>query len=652
MQLFKYLITGIILLFCMPVNAQVDWYETFNSTYPADIPTVPNLGWSESYTMRAYISMYRVSVARGESQAEQQKWLTYLTNHCSYVINNNLTEEDALVKAGHGYTPIARFVRMVFDDSLLYTTYGNLANTYLNYIETVIIPHWRNYPYWKDPFNWYCSYGNLLLNLQQLTRTIHYKPPYYQTPDTSLANYYYQSVKNITDNFFQDFSAWTYTGPNWQWAGMQYPHQGLCYVPPPSDAYIWRYWDDGDYLTFYGWDSQQNAQGPQITEPITANEWYYLEITRPADSIKLKMYDSTGLNLIFMNEAPWDSTYMFTTSDLYIGRNPVATNSSYLEGILDEVKFYKNNNLVAWWPFEGNADDISGNGHNGTLNGNTSWVTGKVGQALEFSYGYVLVPHQPDLNNFDKIELWVKFYDTSPKYYNYILGKSTGFPDSLGFNLYVDAYRRAEDIGHANIDVEFLTEIACDSLFSSSYSQQKLHRFSNTFKNVLWSNSDITNPTFRGWLDPTASDNIDHTIRWLWLYKYDTIIGKLVNNWYVNHQDYLFEEPIANLACWQNGLFVDDCNEFTTGIPEIITSANDLYVYPNPASEIITINISNVKSKNMTLDIYNIMGTLERKEILRSSIQKINVADLSNGVYFITIKSGEFIKTKKLIITR
>jgi hypothetical protein len=651
-QKLKCIITGIVLLFVTPGFAQTDWYTTFKTTYPNMIPTVPYLGWSESYTMRAYISMYRAAVARGESQAEQQKWLTYLTTHCSYVINNNLTDTDALVKAAHGYTPIARFVRMVFDDDTLYSSYGSLANTYLNYIETVIIPHWRNYPYWKDPFNWYSAYGCLLLNLQQVTRSPHYHPPFYQSPDTSLAAYYQSSILNITNNYFRDFEGWDYTGPNWQWADMNLPTKGLCYVPSPADAYIWRYWDEGNYPTFSGSDTQHVSQGAQITEAAASNLWNFYRVTRLADSVKLQMYDSTGNNLLYENTAPWDSLFMFTNADLYIGRQPNSPYSSYFEGILDEIKFYKNNNLVAWLPFEGNTNDSTGNGHNGTITGSPTFVPGKSGQGLEFHYDYVKVPDHPDLNNFDKLELWAKIYPTSPKYYNYFLGKSGRFPDSTGYNLYIDAYRRAEDIGHANLEIEFLTEIYCDSLFSSSYSSQQMQRFANTFTKILWSNTDVNNPVFRGWLDPTAPDNDDHTTRWLWLYKYDSLIGHLVSKWYENHTAYWFEEPLANLACWQAGLFVDDCEQYTTSVPGLVTGSGRLIIYPNPSTNLVTISIVNKNYKDLTMNIYSVLGNLIMTESLKQDQKQINVAELANGIYVIEIKSKEWTEKQKLIIQR
>jgi hypothetical protein len=60
-------------------------------------------------------------------------------------------------------------------------------------------------------------------------------------------------------------------------------------------------------------------------------------------------------------------------------------------------------NMVAWWPGDGNANDIQ-NGNNGTLeNGATATATGMVLQAFSFDGAddYVLVPDAPSLNYTD-----------------------------------------------------------------------------------------------------------------------------------------------------------------------------------------------------------------------------------------------------------
>ena len=54
--------------------------------------------------------------------------------------------------------------------------------------------------------------------------------------------------------------------------------------------------------------------------------------------------------------------------------------------------------LVAWWPGDGNANDVIG-GYNGTLNGGVSFAAGEVGQAfaLDGTTGFVQVPSSPAL---------------------------------------------------------------------------------------------------------------------------------------------------------------------------------------------------------------------------------------------------------------
>ena len=47
--------------------------------------------------------------------------------------------------------------------------------------------------------------------------------------------------------------------------------------------------------------------------------------------------------------------------------------------------------LIAYYPFDGNALDSSGNGKNGVANGEVNYVSGKFGQAMDSSSGYVSI---------------------------------------------------------------------------------------------------------------------------------------------------------------------------------------------------------------------------------------------------------------------
>ena len=88
--------------------------------------------------------------------------------------------------------------------------------------------------------------------------------------------------------------------------------------------------------------------------------------------------------------------------------------------------------LVASYPFDGDTNDASGNGNDGTLNG-ASWTNGKSGSALSFngSSDEVNIPHSDSLNiqgDFT-IEAWIK--TQSPVQQGFIFWKyrkSTPYP--------------------------------------------------------------------------------------------------------------------------------------------------------------------------------------------------------------------------------
>ena len=75
-------------------------------------------------------------------------------------------------------------------------------------------------------------------------------------------------------------------------------------------------------------------------------------------------------------------------------------NGEVTEFPIDDLKFSQfectppPTGIVAWYPGDGNADDISGNGNNGTLQGGATFGLGKVGQAFSFNgtTAYVSVP--------------------------------------------------------------------------------------------------------------------------------------------------------------------------------------------------------------------------------------------------------------------
>lgn len=92
------------------------------------------------------------------------------------------------------------------------------------------------------------------------------------------------------------------------------------------------------------------------------------------------------------------------------------------------------NGLVAYYPFDGNADDKSGRGNNGTVIGATlSWDRFNDQKAMAFNGvdQYIVVPHQ-DYLNFPSGDFTITFWAflNDPAKTQYILGKDMGPGDT------------------------------------------------------------------------------------------------------------------------------------------------------------------------------------------------------------------------------
>jgi hypothetical protein len=76
-----------------------------------------------------------------------------------------------------------------------------------------------------------------------------------------------------------------------------------------------------------------------------------------------------------------------------------------------QVEAALNNGLVAYYGFDGNANDLSGNNHNGTLMNGANFVQGRIGKAVSFDgvNDYVNCGNDPAFNILGEITLsaWV-----------------------------------------------------------------------------------------------------------------------------------------------------------------------------------------------------------------------------------------------------
>ena len=85
----------------------------------------------------------------------------------------------------------------------------------------------------------------------------------------------------------------------------------------------------------------------------------------------------------------------------------------------------------------------------------------------------------------------------------------------------------------------------------------------------------------------------------------------------------------------------------TVGIDEVSSLIKN--IYPNPTSEIVTIENSSISA--MALEIYNNQGKFIHNRILNPGLNNLNVASFPNGNYSLNIfNQGKFVSSKRLVI--
>ena len=157
------------------------------------------------------------------------------------------------------------------------------------------------------------------------------------------------------------------------------------------------------------------------TPTITLGQWDFYTTTVDASGI-MTIYKN-GVQIAQRTDG-FTPNYLLRTKQ-YIGKSNF-TIDKYFKGAIDELMIYNkaltideienlyNSNLIAYYPFNGNANDESGYGNHGTVNGATltSDRFGNTDSAYSFdgSNDIITVAHNEILNCSDElsISVWVK----------------------------------------------------------------------------------------------------------------------------------------------------------------------------------------------------------------------------------------------------
>lgn len=207
---------------------------------------------------------------------------------------------------------------------------------------------------------------------------------------------------------------------------------------------------NGNIITYY----HTGGYGTQyVLQTASPNIWYHFKIETNTEAATYKVYinglqassNTTGTTI---TEFPYPTTITPTSVELY-GNSMV---------YFDDVKLYETTpELVAYYPFNGNANDESGNENHGTVNGATL-TTDKDGNA-DSAYAfdgidnYIYVPHSNSLDitgNEITISMWL--YNDNPDTSNTWKGISKGGYDvGNGYELLFTNYPTANGKTSLNI---------------------------------------------------------------------------------------------------------------------------------------------------------------------------------------------------------
>jgi hypothetical protein len=304
--------------------------------------------------------------------------------------------------------------------------------------------------------------------------------------------------------------------------------------------------------------------------------------------------------------------------------------------------------LVAYYPFTGNADDLSGNDNHGTVMGVvlTGDRFGSDSSAYEFdgTSSYITVSSSPTLES-PTTELsqiaWVNIYSWSliGDPFGPILMKSNSSVNAFQYRLSIGPHGVGTAINNWNNSVDI----------SDTLNFNEWYMIVSTLKDdtvkVYVNGVFIGEGTLTGPIEPdTKPLEIGRDVPGIT----EVFNGKIDDIRIYNRT--LTQAEIDSLF-----------NEGVTSVDEIdltIPHTFELYQnYPNPFNPLTTINYSVPELSFVTLKIYDVLGneieTLVNKEkSIGTYTFEFDASTLPSGIYFYRLKADDFVETKKMILLR
>jgi hypothetical protein len=91
-------------------------------------------------------------------------------------------------------------------------------------------------------------------------------------------------------------------------------------------------------------------------------------------------------------------------------------------------------------------------------------------------------------------------------------------------------------------------------------------------------------------------------------------------------------------------------NNRTVGVQDAISKDIKIKVYPNPANELLNVEVSLLNEKESTITVENMLGQVVYTTQTTKQLNQFNIATFASGVYFVKVKTKQSTCIEKLII--
>ncbi|WP_396144495.1 LamG-like jellyroll fold domain-containing protein [Flavobacterium sp.] len=323
------------------------------------------------------------------------------------------------------------------------------------------------------------------------------------------------------------------------------------------------------------------------------------------------------------------------------------------------------NGLVAYYPFCGNAKDQSGNGNNGIVNGATLTTDrfGNSNSAYSFNNNNITIPHSSSFNFNDfTISLWISTSQSTTgvalKQVNFSDASNERFGMTVNSPVLSTEFAVKYNNPNCTGGIGWQNNISSESIYNNQFHHLVGTCSGNTTK--LYIDGILVNTIVLPYSQSSICFGGDIQIGRDWSSWLHYFIGKIDDIGIWNRA--LTQQEITQLynqnQCITNITVTDTLiiNVGQMSYTNPVAYANNITIYPNPASTQININFNNITDlTGGTIKIINSLGqqVASTPITLTGTSTSMTLGSWGgNGIYFVQIinAQGQIVDIKKIIL--